>query len=34
MEKVPNLKQLLEEFGLGELWFQLGEEQLVGEAKR
>jgi predicted ATPase len=33
MEKVPNLKTLLEEFGLGELWFQLGEDRLVEEAK-
>jgi predicted ATPase len=32
MEKVPNLKVLLEEFGLGELWFQLGEERLMAEA--
>jgi hypothetical protein len=31
MEKVPDLKVLLEEFGLGELWFQLGEERLMAE---
>jgi predicted ATPase len=33
MERVPNLKTLLEEFGLGELWLQLGEERLVEEVK-
>jgi predicted ATPase len=29
MDQVANLEPLLEEFGLGELWFQLGEERLV-----
>jgi predicted ATPase len=32
MEKAPNLKVLLQEFGLGELWYQLGEERLMAEA--
>ena len=33
MENVPHLKPLLEEFGLGELWLQLGEERMVQETR-
>jgi predicted ATPase len=29
MDQVANIQPLLKEFGLGELWFQLGEERLV-----
>jgi predicted ATPase len=33
MTEVPNIKELLEEFGTGELWYLLGEEKLLKESK-